>query len=307
MSATPAPVPYLTTLTIVERIIAGTCQLVTIVLFSNLLLRTTLARFWRKATTGPLQSGGSLSNSLILYMTFHAVLSFSGLPYQFLLIWKTIFSSSNIEINPYTVFWMSLTYNTYVSTSPVPMFFLTLDRCLVLWLGLDYSQYSRLSFVVSIFSTVFVYAGLFLSGTAELPLNLEKVSKCTMYTCFSLRNHAIAHIDGKLVLEIVSLCISVCFLFILRLRTQGHHTMLNRIVKITVIAEVCCNVTPSVGNSLFNKVTGLNIGDYAGPYVAMLFVMETAFCSARYTTIFLGKQKLDPGGSSNLPHSASNR
>ncbi|KAI1703097.1 hypothetical protein Ddc_16721 [Ditylenchus destructor] len=174
MSTSPVPMPYLTTLTIIERVIAGACQLITIVLFSNLLLRTSLTRILRKSTTGPLQSGGAISNSLILYMTFHAVLSFSGLPYQFLLIWKTIFSSSNIEVNPYAVFWMSLTYNTYVSTSPVPMFFLTLDRCLVLWLGLGYSKYSRLSFVVSLFSTVFVYTGLFLSGIAELPLNLDK-------------------------------------------------------------------------------------------------------------------------------------
>ncbi|KAI1701945.1 hypothetical protein DdX_15812 [Ditylenchus destructor] len=187
----------------------------------------TLIRLWRKTTIGAHQNGVALSKSLILYMTYHAVLSLSGLPYQFLIIWTMVSPSSDVEFNPYIVFWTSLTYNSYVSASPVPMFFLTLDRCLVVWLAFGYSKYSRLIFVTALFSSVFVYAGLFLSGILELPLNLEKVSNCTTYTCFSLRNHGIAHIDGKLVLEIASLCVSICFFFILKYQTQGRHTMVN--------------------------------------------------------------------------------
>ncbi|KAI1703736.1 hypothetical protein Ddc_16433 [Ditylenchus destructor] len=61
----------------------------------------------------------------------------------------------------------------------------------------------------------------------------------------------------------------------------------NRIVKLTIIAEVLFNVLPAWSSALYNNLFAADIANYLGQYVGMSMTCDAAMCSIVYSVVFL--------------------
>ncbi|KAI1713132.1 hypothetical protein DdX_09204 [Ditylenchus destructor] len=238
-------------------------------------------------------------------MTYHVICSLAGIPMNIYVmgdLFEIIKNPNYLSIRPSgdpAYFWLGMWINNYVFLGPIPMFFLTLDRCIILRSVKLHDECRRKQITVASCVTIFVaYALTIISYLIELPLDLKSTSTCVSFTCMTPMLHGLQSYYTKFVFEAFNLILSVYFLYAMRQYkfVQAQAIMVNRIVKITVILEMIFNVIPTFTGMVFNQVVGVSLGTYIGPYVNMCFLFHAAICSVFYTKVFLfpGKKTISP-------------
>uniref|UniRef100_A0A915D141 Uncharacterized protein n=1 Tax=Ditylenchus dipsaci TaxID=166011 RepID=A0A915D141_9BILA len=84
---------------------------------------------WSK---GPQLRSSSLSSSMKIYLTYHIICCTLCLPFHVPVFMRLIPATSSIIIDAYLAYYINIPVGLYYYLNPVPLFFLTLDRCFVL-------------------------------------------------------------------------------------------------------------------------------------------------------------------------------
>uniref|UniRef100_A0A915E619 Uncharacterized protein n=1 Tax=Ditylenchus dipsaci TaxID=166011 RepID=A0A915E619_9BILA len=139
-----------------------------------------------------------------------------------------------------------------------------------------------------IYTSCFVIATAYLvnftSILLELPLDLISDRTCTTMTCLLVKGKGRVQFYIKISFSSMIL-VSSYYLFLL-LRKKKIINIKNRVVKYTVIGEICLSILPSVFSLAFNTITGDNLINYAGQSVGTLSTIDVAICSVLYFKMF---------------------
>ncbi|KAI1701478.1 DAF-16/FOXO Controlled, germline Tumor affecting [Ditylenchus destructor] len=267
---------YLTYLNFAENIIGFLNQATAIVLFSHLLYCVFFKP--RKLKVEKLPS------LMLMYILSHWFWCCITIPIQayMAIMWRP----DRNEYNPYLIFWIGFWLNGYMVSNPLQVFFLTLDRCLILTFAETYNDHRRrIIFIVSCSSVIIFLAFAFIISLLELPLDLDKVKNCTSYPCVVIKFKGLHVYYSKIVIGTLNVIFGVGFFIALKRRNSKQ--IKNRIVTVTILAEIFFNVLPGYCSSLFNSISGDNIANYLGQFVGMFLTCDALFCSIIYSRIFL--------------------
>ncbi|KAI1703735.1 DAF-16/FOXO Controlled, germline Tumor affecting [Ditylenchus destructor] len=268
--------PYLPYLNFVENIIGFTNQAVAIIFFSHLVY----CAFFKPKKL----KMDKLPNLMLMFMLNHLFWSCITIPYQAYM--AIDWHPDRNEYNVYTIFWLGLFMNAYMVITPLQVLFLTLDRCLILMFAHLYNERQRrLLFVVSCISQLCFVAMIFTICLMELPLQLDKVKECDSYPCLAVKSKSLHLFYSKIIIGLLNVILGIAFFFALRKRNTKQ--IKNRIVKVTIVAEILFNVLPAWSSALFNNLFADNIANYLGQYVGMSVTCDAAMCSIVYSIIFL--------------------
>uniref|UniRef100_A0A915CY37 Vomeronasal type-1 receptor n=1 Tax=Ditylenchus dipsaci TaxID=166011 RepID=A0A915CY37_9BILA len=152
-------------LSLFESCISLSSHFIAIALFSRLLY---YAIFKRKV-----MSVGQLSHSMLAFMLSHVLLSCTSFWYLLYVIinWTPNFV---ISYNKQILYWLGLVDSNHIYITPIPVLFLTLDRCFSLAYPNNYGTKQRkimLLFTFMLF--VFVYFIFTLVNLMEFPLDVS--------------------------------------------------------------------------------------------------------------------------------------
>ncbi|KAI1703210.1 hypothetical protein DdX_15043 [Ditylenchus destructor] len=294
MSTNPPQIrSYLTYLNFAETILTLAFQSVSITSMSRLVY---CAAFRRKSLRG------NLSASLIVYLIVHIMCSTSAVPYHVYIVLNWSPGANNYS--PNLLFWLGMLPNTYYFVSPIPVFFLTLDRCLALKAPFFHNNLDKKWITVPTIATFLtVYGVCIYFFLRELPLDIEKTSMCTLFACTLLKIRAIPQQYIKLIMGCMNVLCSFHFLY--ALRTGTGERFKNRVVKVTMAFELCFNVFPSAFSYAFNIIFGTASGNYFGSYPVMFCTLDSACCGLYYSAIFFTKSRNIIVGSVAAKHSTT--
>ncbi|KAI1732430.1 hypothetical protein Ddc_01294 [Ditylenchus destructor] len=194
---------YLPYLSFVEYVIALISQIVAITLLSYLAL---CFLFNRKRMTVD-----TLSKSMLVYLFYHIIFSPFGILYHGYMVIKWRPEFNNYDTN--VVFWLGIFGVNYYAISPIPVLFLTLDRCLVLSrISACYNENIRKTlFLTSILVIVFCFVGSTVIFLLELPLDQDKVCHCVNFSCLILKYKTRPQQLPRLAVESLNLLFSLYF------------------------------------------------------------------------------------------------
>ena len=133
LAVIPPNPPYLSILNHGQSLVTALLQLVTIPVDINLLY--TLFFHPSRLTTSTGQ-GMSIAPTISILVISHLLLALVYLPYG---IYVVIWRGQSYDID--TLFWTGLFINPYMIISPIAVFFLTVDRWLMLRMKQSYSAY----------------------------------------------------------------------------------------------------------------------------------------------------------------------
>ncbi|KAI1708502.1 hypothetical protein DdX_11890 [Ditylenchus destructor] len=296
MSA-PQPAAYLTYLNFAEHLgflIAGSFAV-----FCNFRLLY-YALFKRKS------QAISMSRSIYVLICSHTVLLFVSLPYTVLMAWKK--PDDLNEYSAYAMYWTGLPANCFMAASSIPVFFLTLDRCLSVKLSAHYNESKRKRlFVASIVAVCVASTVATVTTLVELPLDLnqsevsvgcneicgEKWAKlaqtrgCASSVCLLIKFKAMPILGIKMVYTTLNLILS-CYFFNL-LRKQRNFKKNDRVIRATVISDICLNIIPTYFFVAYNVGSGGMAANVFGQYLGMFAAFDAAFCSFIFSLSFLRK------------------
>ncbi|KAI1717183.1 hypothetical protein DdX_06916 [Ditylenchus destructor] len=257
---------YLRYLNFAENLIILISQLITITLFANLIYKS---RFRR----GSIQIKGGLSHSLLAFLCAHVVLSSLSLPMSiYLVINWTLPSNPQIShYTPYLLYWLGLWMSAYITAGPLLVLMLTVDRCLSLKfpiysLSMAGSKRKMIKPIVLIFMLLLTVAAVAASTSVylmELPLDLKRVSSCELFACLMIKSRSLPQFMWKLVTSCTNLLSCFAFLYLLR-NSKNAKIIKNRVVKATMLFEVCFNAIPGIAGYLFNIIVGETPANYVG-------------------------------------------
>ncbi|KAI1711439.1 hypothetical protein Ddc_12885 [Ditylenchus destructor] len=134
------PRPYIYSLVFAETLVTLVFQFISIFVMARLLIH-------RFITPEKLQSR-IMSKTVIIYMVVHIIGSVVTLPHHFylVLLWKPaapIIAIDEPLYDPYILYWTGLLMIAYFYTPSVPVFFLTLERCIALKYPIQYHNRSK--------------------------------------------------------------------------------------------------------------------------------------------------------------------
>ncbi|KAI1700396.1 hypothetical protein DdX_16731 [Ditylenchus destructor] len=171
------PRPYLHWLVFVQTLITIAFQIIAVALLSRIV-------FYRFAMKYKYETR-NMSTLVIVYMIVHIIGSSMSLPYELYLavFWKPampIIPIDNPLYDPYVLYWTGAFMVTYIMTAAVPVFFLTLDRCVALKFPIYYHNNIKstrgkiLTLAITVIVLWCLVSGIF--GTVlELPLDISTV------------------------------------------------------------------------------------------------------------------------------------
>nr|CAD2191142.1 unnamed protein product [Meloidogyne enterolobii] len=282
MSPVKLQMPYITYLNFAEHIVGLLCQVITIVLITILLLIYNFNVDLLKVKT--------FSRSMIFYLCVHLFCAILGIPH---LIYKVFWwrplenEATNSAYDPYLLFWTGLPELSYMALAPFCVLYLIIDRCLAL--RLINNQTHKLLFYMAVLIACLIYSSSLGIYIAELPLNLNKVSRCELASCLMLKYRNILQLSAKMVIGTLNVIFCLVFLYILEKSGKGKN-LKNRVVKYTIALEILFNVLPGYSAVIFNVITGTPSSAYIGEFALVFCSMDAAICSAIYLRLFL-KQK----------------
>ncbi|KAI1713408.1 cytochrome p450 domain-containing protein [Ditylenchus destructor] len=143
----------------------------------------------------------------------------------------------------------------------------------------------RIIFMVCLSSVIIFLAFAFIISLLELPLDLDKVKNCTSYPCVVIKFKGLHVYYSKIVIGTLNVIFGIGFFIALKRRNSKQ--IKNRIVTVTILAEIFFNVLPGYCSSLFNSISGDNIANYLGQFVGTFLTCDALFCSIIYSMIFL--------------------
>ncbi|KAI1708529.1 hypothetical protein Ddc_14321 [Ditylenchus destructor] len=278
---------YLTYLNFGETLVTLLCQITSLILNLNLVY---ISRFKPKFL---LVKG--LSTSLMAYLYAHIFIGMFALPSNLYMgfNWRPP-SSAASNSNPYMLYWLGLSATNYYTASPVLVLMLTLDRCVSLKLP-SYSlfpvsgkgKFLKLALVWTMLAMVLIFCiGNTWVYLLELPLDLTRVSNCEVFPCLAIKNRSFPQFIFKVVISVINLV--SCTLFFYMLKHSGKAKFIkNRVVKNTILFELCFDVIPSITGLMFNMIVGETPANYLGQYTVMLCCLDAACCSIFYSKVML--------------------
>ncbi|KAI1696330.1 hypothetical protein Ddc_20514 [Ditylenchus destructor] len=117
----------------------------------------------------------SMSRSIYVLIFSHTALLFASLPYAMFMVWKK--TDDLNELSAYAMYWTGLPANCYMVSSSIPIFFLTLDRCLSVKLSVRYNDSNRnRMFVTSIVVISVACAAGAVIALMELPWRMRQLT-----------------------------------------------------------------------------------------------------------------------------------
>ncbi|KAI1699153.1 hypothetical protein DdX_17486 [Ditylenchus destructor] len=255
--------------------------------------------FHRFTTSAKLQSR-NMSQAVIIYMLVHLIGSAVTLPHHFylMLLWKPaapIIVTDEPLYDPYILYLSGIFMVTYFYTPAVPVFFLTLERCIALKYPIQYHNRSKtflnkLPSIATIATVVWCVIVVMVS-IPDSPMDMTKVKYCLQYGCINASYHGKFQFLQQYMKSSISIANVLCtvyFLYALRMyktySADGKHFALkNRIVIVTCLSEILLNVSPIVCGTLFHNITGESPGNILGNDMILLFTLDAVICSLYYT------------------------
>lgn len=237
--AVPTP-SYLPDLIALE---AGLCSVVQLTSSALMLHLIANSRLWRQLVPSssssssaiPSSAAQQLSPTMLLYLVAHSVLGLASLPfYLYTLVgWRPASMRSHPPVlyDPLTLFWLGELSSSYYGLMPLPVIFLTLDRCLVIALAQRadfYIQLQRRLAIGGLALILGVYTLLATSGVAlDLPAldaNAPELRSCLTNTCLMAQTRGIYVLCTRNTLEGLALVSTAVFFYLLRVRHGGQTT-----------------------------------------------------------------------------------
>ncbi|KAI1702091.1 hypothetical protein DdX_15684 [Ditylenchus destructor] len=142
--------------------------------------------------------------------------------------------------------------SVYVYAPGVPIFFLTLDRCMALKFPVQYHNNSkwirgRLPAVTTVLTVLWCVAYL-TTIVVSVPPDMTQATYCQTLTCVK-----------------------------------------NRVALVTIVSDILLNVVPTVFAIVFLNVTGVSPGNIIGNNVILMFTLDAAICSLFYNRTYMRK------------------
>uniref|UniRef100_A0A915DKW7 G-protein coupled receptors family 1 profile domain-containing protein n=1 Tax=Ditylenchus dipsaci TaxID=166011 RepID=A0A915DKW7_9BILA len=138
--------PYLPYLNLSWAISSLVCQFTTIAAMSFLL--------YCAYSKGSHLKTNSLSNSMLVYLIYHITFCVLCIPYHLPIFMKFIPATSRIVISVQLSNYIAIPVGLYYYHSPLPVFFLTVDRCLVLTFPFHYNKRAQKYFLFAAIYTI---------------------------------------------------------------------------------------------------------------------------------------------------------
>ncbi|KAI1709166.1 hypothetical protein Ddc_14003 [Ditylenchus destructor] len=269
---------YLTYLVFGESILTLIIQIFAVTVLSNLALR---AIFFQKN----FRNGKGIPRTLLVYLLTELVFTALSVPYYvYVIFWWRPVSNYDVRI----LYWLGMYSTFYLTLVPVPLFFVTLDRCIALKRPLQYNSWTHnwLS-KASALSVLCVAIASTCAVLLELPLEIDSLNNCQQFACIVVKSRNFFKFF-RVVIEAMNLILGIYFL--LSLRSLSSNRVKNLIVRNTVIFDVCLNILPNYFDLFYSMITGNSSAVYLGQYVMLLGVLDAALCGTYYTVVFLRKQ-----------------
>ncbi|KAI1693447.1 hypothetical protein Ddc_22813 [Ditylenchus destructor] len=243
----------------------------------------------------------SISKNVILYMIVHIVGSTLTLLHHLYLVifWRPATPSIATDdplYDPYVLFWTGMFMGIYLYAAPMPVFFVTLDRCIALKFPIQYNNkfVRRRMPIITTIVTVLWCAAIVIFFLLELPLDLTNVKFCESATCMLLKYHGAPQQYMKYAVSVMNAVCTVYFFYALRTfntfdGARKIFTAKNRIVIVTSVSEFLLNIFPLVFATVYLNVAKQSSAIILGNYGMLLFTIDAVICSIFYVRIYLRK------------------
>ncbi|KAI1726129.1 hypothetical protein DdX_02824 [Ditylenchus destructor] len=163
---------------------------------------------------------------------------------------------------PHAVFWTGIWMMIALIVTPIPVIFLSLDRCLAVKFAARYTakvQGRLIRADIAIIIIVYMTGLVFL--LLELPLDVVKGTTCITVSCLLKKYKALQITVPKLALSLISVAFGCMFLIVVN------------------------------GKAFTLMIFGIPIALYLGEYSVMLNALESAIISVYYYVVLLAKKK----------------
>ncbi|KAI1697876.1 hypothetical protein DdX_18241 [Ditylenchus destructor] len=199
--------------------------------------------------------------------------------------------------DPYTLYLMGIFMATYFYTPAIPVFFLTLDRCIALKFPIHYtkSDFMKRKLPALVITCTFIFTvAILISLLAELPLDIDKVAYCEFFECVTVKYNGIYGKYMKLSVVILNiLCTAYFFYALWTFRVfsgeRNIFTVKNRVVIVAAASELILNVCPTVFTTVYTNIEQESPSRILGNYTIPLLTLDAVICSVFYVKIYLRK------------------
>ncbi|KAI1690779.1 hypothetical protein Ddc_24698 [Ditylenchus destructor] len=180
-----------------------------------------------------------------------------------------------------TLYWLGMHQLNYLTVAPVPLLFLTLDRLFALKTPVKYKIWlSRWVRYMSIISIATVFAASTVAILVELPLRLDIVQECVVFSCIMIKSREYPQYLFRLIVESVNLLAASYLL--LTMRTLSKYKTNDLIIRQTLIVDICLSIIPTFFWSIFSAIAGETAGNYFGQCTPMLVALDATCFSILY-------------------------
>uniref|UniRef100_A0A915E4K0 Major facilitator superfamily (MFS) profile domain-containing protein n=1 Tax=Ditylenchus dipsaci TaxID=166011 RepID=A0A915E4K0_9BILA len=190
--------------------------------------------------------------------------------YYFHLYMAIMWRPDRVIFNPYQIFFSGIWAFSYQISEPIAVLFLTIER--LMSLGKTFGYNRRIKMLLAI---------------VDLPLDLDKVSKCTFWSCIIIKYRNLPQQGIKVFFASLNLIFGGIFFYIIR---NYKFNINNRSVKTIVLLELCLNAFPVYVGFTFNLVLGMNLSNFIGQYALLFCTLDAAVCGTLYSLLMTRKK-----------------
>lgn len=236
LASTPTSVyqrrPYLVYVEFLQAIVTALAQVTTVVLMSHLLYCSICNR-------KRLRSKQGLLATLYIYLLTHVIEASLSLPYNIYLI--ALWNPTVNNYSPYVLYPLGIVFGTYTAISAIPVFFLTLDRCIALLTSVRPRLHFLNSYVaVGAAVTVFGVTAGQLASTVILDLPLETGIGCRNFVCLMEKTRSLQYTTCKSTVEAMNLALSFYLFYTLSKMSCSQTSRIVRLLLSNLFSYVLC-------------------------------------------------------------------
>ncbi|KAI1707271.1 hypothetical protein Ddc_14928 [Ditylenchus destructor] len=169
---------------------------------------------------------------------------------------------------PYALFSTGMFMGIYLYAPAVPVFFLTLERCVALKFPVKFnSKFVRRRMpIIATIATIMWCVAIALGFFLELPLDVEKVKYCEIASCTNIKYHGASQQYMKISMAVMNVLCTTYFYYALLTFKTFNGTQ-----------------------GLLTVATGESSANFFGNYGMTLFSLDAVICSLFYTRVYLKK------------------
>ncbi|KAF7634172.1 hypothetical protein Mgra_00006470 [Meloidogyne graminicola] len=218
-----------------------------------------------------LQETNGLSNLLITNLICWAILMASALPHIFwmLIHWRP----EGRLINPYSVFWTTITTECMMAVIPYSIFFLTLDRIFCVKLLINYKENNKLRLLLLCVLTILAIFVLNMFAFVRI-FPLPEETECNVFACL-MTNGNITFITTKLLGGFMIIFSGAYFFACLRKKSNSIKKQVyiqkmlkfrpDSLVILMLCTELILNFTPQLTIFIIQVIIKQQIASTIGP------------------------------------------